>query len=390
MPNSIGALGTEEVRAPWRARWAPWGAVMVLAGLTAGCIPEEKEEPVPPPIRGLVTVTVEETSDTTVRRYPGVMEPGEVNVLSFEVSGRLQKIDLSVGQRITDGQTLATLDSAQFRTTVENREAAIDQTKATLAQAEDDLARSETLFASGTVTKVRRDEDLTEVRELEAQLRQNQQDLAEAQEDLEDTVLTAPFDGIISAVEVDSFATVSSGETILTIYEEDDFEVDFSVSFDVASRLVVGTPASVRLADDPTIVLGAVVTELGERADTVSSFPVTVTLEETHPIIKSGMSVEVAFEFEVPADQGFLIPITAAIPEGQIPPGSGPDAITPLPVYVYDPATSTVTRRIVTMAGLRGNQLLIIEGLEPGERVATKGVAFLREGMEVKLIENEG
>lgn len=390
MPNSIRALGTEEVRAPWRARWVPWGAVMVLAGLTAGCIPEEEEDPVPPPIRGLVTVTVEETSDTTVRRYPGVMEPGEVNVLSFEVSGRLQKIDLSVGQRITDGQTLATLDSAQFRTTVENRQAAIDQTKATLAQAEDDLERSETLFASGTVTKVRRDEDLTEVRELEAQLRQNQQDLAEAQEDLEDTVLTAPFDGIISAVEVDSFATVSSGETILTIYEEDDFEVDFSVSFDVASRLVVGTPASVRLADDPTIVLGAVVTELGERADTVSSFPVTVTLEETHPIIKSGMSVEVAFEFEVPADQGFLIPITAAIPEGQIPPGSGPDAITPLPVYVYDPATSTVTRRIVTMAGLRGNQLLIIEGLEPGERVATKGVAFLREGMEVKLIENEG
>ncbi|MEL6209389.1 MAG: hypothetical protein AAFR44_04270, partial [Pseudomonadota bacterium] len=99
MPNSIRALGTEEVRAPWRARWVPWGAVMVLAGLTAGCIPEEEEDPVPPPIRGLVTVTVEETSDTTVRRYPGVMEPGEVNVLSFEVSGRLQKIDLSVGQR---------------------------------------------------------------------------------------------------------------------------------------------------------------------------------------------------------------------------------------------------------------------------------------------------
>ena len=38
------------------------------------------------------------------------------------------------------------------------------------------------------------------------------------------------------------------------------------------------------------------------------------------------------------------------------------------------------------MAGIRGNQFLIIDGLVPGERVASKGVTFLREGMEVALL----
>ncbi|MEM6487454.1 MAG: efflux RND transporter periplasmic adaptor subunit [Pseudomonadota bacterium] len=366
-----------------------YATAAVLSISVLGCVPEEEDETLlQPPVRGLITVVVEDAVETTVRRYPSVLEPGEVNVLSFEVGGRLGRLDLSVGQRIDAGSVLAELDGAQFVTTIENRRARIEELTATLEQAEDDLARSETLLARGVATRVQRDEDATEVREIRAQLLQAEKDLAEAVEDLQDTELIAPFDGIISAVEVDSFATVSAGEAVVSVYEASDYEVSFSVSFDVVSRLVVGTPATVRLADDPSVALDAVVSELGERADTVSSFPVVVSLTETVPVIKAGMSVEVAFEFALPEAQGFRLPTSAAIPEGQIPESPSPDRPQPVPVFVYDPETSTVTRRMATFAGLRGNDLLIIDGLEPGERVAVKGVSFLREGMPVKLIED--
>ncbi|MEM0945621.1 MAG: hypothetical protein AAGI70_16925, partial [Pseudomonadota bacterium] len=118
--------------------------------------------------------------------------------------------------------------------------------------------------------------------------------------------------------------------------------------------------------------------------------PVVVRLDETVPIIKAGMAVEVSFEFALPEAEGFLIPISAAIPEGQIPEDAGPGTVTPLEVYVFDDASSTVKRRQITMAGIRGNQFLVIGGLSPGEHVATKGVTFLREGMEVKLLAPEG
>lgn len=353
----------------------------------SACTPEEKVEQKEEPVRGLITVLVSESADTTTRRYPGVLEPGEVNILSMKVGGRLGRMDLAVGQRISKDQVLVVLDSEQFQTAIESREAAVVRDEATLAQAEDDLSRAETLLASGTVTRVRRDEAKTTVTELTAQLVQAKKALAEAKQDLLDTVLKAPFDGIVSAVEVESFATVSSGQPIVSVYQAKDFEISFSVSFDVVSQLVVGTPAKIRLADDPDTVLQGVVSELGERAGTVSSFPVVVTLTETSSLIKAGMAVEASFEFALAEARGFLIPTSAAIKEDQIPEGAASNSRQPLPVFVFDPETETVKRRTVIFSGIRENQFLVIEGLEPGERVAVKGVSFLREGMKVSLID---
>ncbi|MEM7024728.1 MAG: efflux RND transporter periplasmic adaptor subunit [Pseudomonadota bacterium] len=359
-----------------------------MAGFAlAGCWADENASEAPrQPIRGLITTLVEDVEETTIRRYPGVLEPGEVNLLSFEVGGRMGRMALDVGQRVGEGQLLAELDVEQFETQIENRLAAVEEAQATLNQAEADLARSQQLLERGAGTVVRRDEDQTEVIQRRAQLTQAQKDLASAEEDLADSKLYAPFDGLVDSIGVDSFATVSAGQTVLSLYQQMDYEVSFSVSFDVIGRLVVGTPATVRLADDPSVSLAAVVSELGERAGRVSSFPVVVRLKEGSPLIKAGMAVEVAFEFALPAAQGHLLPISAAIPDVEVPDEAGPNSVVDLEVYVFDEATSTVQRRRVTMAGLRENQFLIIDGLEAGERVATKGVTFLREGMEVRLL----
>ena len=361
--------------------------MLPLVILLAGCLPEaDDEEAGPPPVRGLVTTKVQAFDETTVRRYPGVLEPGEVNVLSFEVGGRLGRLALDVGQRVKAGELLAELDAEQFRTAIENRTAAVEEAQATLSQAEEDLARSQQLLDRGAGTRVTRDEDRTQVLQARAQLTQAEKNLTSAREDLDDSKLIAPFDGVIDAIEAESFATVNAGETVLSLYEETDYEVSFSVSFDVIGRLVVGTPATVRLADDPETELEGVVSEIGERAGTVSSFPIVVRLQRVVPVIKAGMAVEVSFEFPLPEAKGYLIPISAAIPDGQIPEEAGPNTVVPLEVFVFDAATSTVTRRQIKMAGLRGNQFLVIDGLSLGEHVATKGVTFLREGMEVKLL----
>ncbi|MEO0681102.1 MAG: hypothetical protein AAF192_11880, partial [Pseudomonadota bacterium] len=176
----------------------------------------------------------------------------------------------------------------------------------------------------------------------------------------------------------------------LSLYQRTDFEVAFTASFDVIGRLVVGAPAAVRLADDPGVALAAVVSELGERADTVSAFPVVVRLQQVSPLMKAGMAVEVAFEFQAPMDGGHLIPVSAAVPGAEMPENAGPDQIVDLEVFVFDPATSTVRRRAVTMAGIRHNELLIVDGLSVGERVAIKGVTFLRDGMPVNPLPEPG
>jgi len=364
-------------------------AAITAISITA-CSPQEDNGAVqPPPIRGLLTQEIREGTSSTERKFPGVLEPSSITSLSFKVGGKLGSVQLAVGQRVEKEELLATLDDTQFVTAIDNSKAAVDEAQALLQQAENDLGRQETLFERGVVSKVTVDDARTNLQTRQAQLTQTQKTLISAEEDLSDTRLFAPFDGIINSIDVDSFATVASGTVITSLYEASSYEVSFSVNFDTVAQLVVGSAATIRLADDPSVALKATVSEVGERADTVSSFPVIVKLEETHPIIRAGMAVEVSFEFALPAEQGYFIPMTAAVNEGQIPENAGPGEVVPVPVFVFDPQTSTVVKREVLMAGIRENKLLIIDGLEPGERIAIAGVSFLRDGMQVKLLETD-
>lgn len=394
-PGACGCLCELPSAASWnegcgRMRWIGILASLAVAGLVAACgeQPDESESQ-SAPVRGLITTVVSTTEKSVRRRYPGVLEPTNITTLSFEVTGKLEAFPLQVGQRVAKGDVLAELDSTQFEAEVESKTAAVAEAQALLTQAQDNLTRKAELLRRRAGTRVAVEDAETEVRTAQARLTQSERALDSAREDLTKTSIAAPFDGIINSVDAESFQTVAVGSQITSIYEASTYEVSFSVNFATVSQLVVGTPAKVRLADDPSVSLNAVVSELGERADTVSSFPLVVRLTESHPLIRAGMAVEVGLEFKLPVSAGFLIPITAAVTEKPIPEGAGPNTPTPLEVYVFDPASSTVKRRAVMMAGIRENRLLVIDGLEAGERVASAGVSFLRDGMMVKLIETE-
>ncbi len=359
-------------------------AFVAFLALT-GCF-EEETVAGDPPVRGLKTHLVAATERSTLRRFPGVLEPTSLNVLSFDISGKLTAVSLQIGQRVAAGEVLAALDTEALEIQVRNAEAGLRSAEAALARANEDLARQEELFERGTITLVARDAARTEATTRAAQLEQAQQSLASARDTLAKAELTAPFDAVVNSVEVQSFATVTAATPIVSLYAPDVFEISFTADFEVISQLVVGSPARVRLADRPDLVLAAQVSEIGARADTVSSFPVVLSLTETDPILKAGMAVEASLELPLPAAEGFLIPLTAVIKEGTIADQTGPGEVQ---VFVYDPAGSTVQRRDIRIAGVRENALLVVDGLSAGERVASAGVSFLREGQEVRLLSGE-
>ncbi|MEL6202320.1 MAG: efflux RND transporter periplasmic adaptor subunit [Pseudomonadota bacterium] len=344
----------------------------------------EEEAEVEPPIRGLKTHLVENTEQSTVRRFPSVLEPKSLNALSFEVGGKLTEVSLQVGQTVTQGEVLASIDPEALEIQIANAEAGVRSANAAYQNALDALKRQEELFQSGTVTRSALEAAQTDAVTRKAQLDQAEASLDTARENLDNSVLTAPFDGIINSVDVQSFATIAVGTPILTLYSPDEFEADFSANFETVSRLVVGTQAEVRLADRPEMVLDAFISELGSRADAVSSFPVVATLNETDPVLKAGMSVEVSIELPVAAEPGFKLPLTAIIQEGRIEANENQGGVAE--VFVFDEASSTVQRREVRVAGVRENSLIIVDGLEAGDRVASAGVSFLRDGQQVKLL----
>lgn len=359
-------------------------SALLVFSVLEGC----REEAVAPEpvIRGLKVHEVAEVERSQTRRFPGVLEPSDLIVLSFEIGGRLAEFDLDVGQRLAEGEPVARLDPDALRLQVETAEAAVAQAQASARNAAETLARQKELLDRGTVTNVVVDDAQALADSTAAALVQAQKSLESAQENLDRADLLAPVDSIVNSVDATAFATVGAGTPIVTVYSPNQFEVSFSVNFDAASELVVGKEAAIRLADRPDIVLDAVVSEIGSRADAVSSFPIVLQLKETNPLLKAGMAVEAAIEFPLPAREGYPIPISALIKDGQSGTPGGGQTPARAGVYVFDPGSSTVARRVVTAGGVRENMVVVVDGLAPGDLVASAGVSFLKDGQEVRLL----
>ncbi|MEP1208753.1 MAG: efflux RND transporter periplasmic adaptor subunit [Rhizobiaceae bacterium] len=347
---------------------------------------EESTQNQEPAVRGLKTVLVEAQESTTIRRFPSVLQPAEVTTLSFETGGKLGAVDLKVGQVVKKGQLLASLDPTSLEIQVDSSQAAVEQAEATAKNALANLERQKELFEKQVTTRSKLDEAQTSANTSAASLQQARKQLESSKENLTKAELRSTIDGIVNSVLVESFSVVSTGTPVATLYRTDGFEISFSVSYDVVQRLAVGKQVLVRLADNPAIALAGFVSELGSKADTVSSFPLVVELSETHPALKAGMAVEVTIEFAVPNGKGFLLPLTVLPLFGNIDKDVGPNKPSQTDVFVYDPDSQTAKKRTITIGGVRENQIIIVEGLKAGERVASAGVSFLRDGQKVKLL----
>jgi len=366
-----------------RVAWIFGLAAVALAGCGQD---DSRTGAIEPVVRGLKSCVVDDSEEATVRRYPSVLQPASTTTLSFEISGRLEAVVLDVGQQVAEGDVIAQIDPRSLEIQVENARAAVRQAEVTTRNAEEDFRRKQQLLEEGVVPKAQVDESETALETSRSQEIQARKQLENAEEDLKRSVLRAPFDGTISGVDVESFANVTAGAPIATIYADEDFESAFTVSFDVVNRIAVGKTVAVRLADDPTVVLPAHVSELGARADTVSAFPVVVSLDAANPLLKAGMAVEITLELPVPRGAGFTMPLTVLPLEGRLEVPSDPYEASNVDLFVYDEASGTVRSRTVSIGGLRDNQLIVVDGLTAGEHVACAGVTFLRDGMQVNLL----
>lgn len=362
--------------------------LILLVTVLVGCSDTPTID-VKPQIRGLKTIVVADRQDQISRQFPSVLQPSSSTVLSFETSGTLGVLTLAVGQSVEAGAVLAELDTTLLDLDVASARETLEQALTAAANAEADLARKAPLAEDGFVSEAELDAASSAAQSSRSKVTQAEKTLETAKQKVERATLIAPFDGVVGALEVDSYATVAAGSPIASLYSDASFETGFSVNFDIVNRLVVGKEAIVTLADRPEVQLRAAVSELGSRADTISSFPVLVTLTESHPILKAGMAVAVGLEFAVLDGEGYALPLHVLALNNKSEVGSAPSSSPDVTIFVFDEATSTVRAREVKIGGISKNNVIVIGGVEPGDRVASAGVSFLRDGLQVKLIDDD-
>lgn len=317
--------------------------------------------PAPP-----VPVRVEVLSAAPLERAiegTGALAAIDSAVLRPEIQGLVEAVLFQDGQAVKKGQALVRLRSADARAALLDAEA-----RATLSELE--LARKVALVARGDAAKA--DQDRAEA---EAALAKAA--LIRAQEALRKTTIAAPFDGIVGLREVAVGELVDPSRRITRLESLDNLVVDLALAETALGSLAPGQPATVAVDALPGVSFDGQVSYVAPRINDGSrTVDVRVALQDPAGLLRPGMSAEARI-------------VTARVPDAVlIPTESVVRAGGGMAAYVIDPEGKAELRPI--RPGERGEtRLEVLDGLAVGERVVVEGLARLRPGAMVQVLETE-
>jgi HlyD family secretion protein len=193
--------------------------------------------------------------------------------------------------------------------------------------------------------------------------------LEKAQEDLNNTTIKAPFDGIVSAVNVKTGSIVNTSTATLTILDDSKIELPAQIDETQIARVEVGQPATVTLDALPRETFEGTVTKVAAAArieQNIPIFDVTILLENPSSRLRDGMSAEATIAVGQVED-------TITIPSRAVTVVNGQSTVRLLQA---DGSTTPQTVTVVATEGLN----TILQGVSAGSRVVTSASEQTRNG----------
>lgn len=216
-------------------------------GTLAAC-DSEPEATAPERIRAIKPYYVSEPAGGEVRRLSGTITAANTSALSFAVPGKVATVRVTQGARVKAGQVLATLDTKRFDLNVSAEKSQLASAQANYADKKAELDRQRQLFKKGWVAKAAIDRAVAAFDAAAGDLNLARSRVGSVEKDRADTVLRAPFDGVIANRDVEPFEEVASGKALFLINSEAALEADLSVPDNIVSRISIGTPVTVKVS----------------------------------------------------------------------------------------------------------------------------------------------
>ncbi len=376
MPRTLRQIGPKAL-APVIVLGAGLLATTGLVAIEPRGEPEAITERIPP-----VAVTVARAEPVKLRvRAQGTVEPRLETDLVVEAAGRITWIApaLEAGGRFTAGEPLLRIDARDYEAALERARAGVERAESQHRLAASTLERRRTLRGVGAASPAALDEAESRAGVAGASLREARAALAQAELDLERTQVRAPFDGRVRsrAVAVGQFA--GRGAAAARVYATDALEVRLPIPSDELAFLDLASPGT---ESAPRVMLaghfagrrqewtGRLVRMEG-ALDARTRMLVAVARIERGTAAGPGLPVGLFVEAEI---EGRSVPAAFDLPRG---------ALRGTRQVLVIGADSRVRVREVEVLRADGERVLIGAGLEDGERVASRALALLTDGMEV-------
>ena len=392
--------------------------LLTLSALfAAGCekAPEKTAAATPDVIPSVATVRVARADLSGSITLTGEFVPyQEVDVMA-KVSGYVKSINVDIGDRVREGQVLATLEVPEMQDDLTRAEAAIDQATAEAARAEDDLRRAESAhdLAHLSLTRIAAvagkepglvpQQEVDEVRSrdlvAEAQVAAAKSNLGAARELTRGRrsdearlktmrnyqTITAPFDGVVTKRYANSGALIQAGTAsqtqampVVRVAQNMRLRLILPVPESAVSRVVIGHTVNVRVASLNRTFAGRVARFTDNLQLSTRTMDTEVDVPNPSLTLIPGMYAEVDLNLQEHKN-------TLSVPPDAID-GSGANArafvvTSANTIQIVPIQTGLVTEHLVeVLGGIKEGDLLVAgrrEGLKDGDRVKPINAGFV-------------
>lgn len=304
-------------------------------------------------------VDVDETAVGNVKNYSGtVVEEKGVSV-SFATVGTVQKVLVSVGDKVKKGQLIAVLDDEVMR---QSHEAA----NVSLKQSEDAYGRMKQLKDSNSLAEI-------QWIEIESKLKQAQAAEAIARKSLSDCMLYAPESGVVADKMVEAGQNVTMGMPVIKLVDIRRVKVKVAVPETEIANIKEGMTVDVFVAALQKHVSGKV-TERGVSANPLTrTYDVYALVENETQELLPGMICEVGFRIGDDSRQMTLPANVLRIDENNR-------------TFVWLAFSGKAHKRYVTIDGSTERGVVIAGGLQAGDKVISDGSQKVSENTKVEIV----
>ncbi|HUL80147.1 MAG TPA: efflux RND transporter periplasmic adaptor subunit [Vicinamibacteria bacterium] len=339
----------------------------------------------------VVSRDVAPSAGTPILTASGYVVARRKAVVSAKIQGRLSDLRVEEGSVVREGEVLARLESFDYEASVVRARAALQRAEADLAENVRQLKLSEDLAAQKIVSVDQRDAAASRVKLADAALAQAKADLGFAEAQLQNTVIRAPFGGVVvkKMAEVgESVAPIPPGVNISTssgaivaLADLATLEVEADVAEANVAKVANGQPAEVTVEAIPDRRYKAILRQVIPTADrTKATVMVKVTILDKDKDLKPEMSAKVTF-LEPEKNGAALVASGAAVvlvPRDSVVTRDGKPT-------VFLVREGKATARTITLGTERQGQVIVREGLSGGETLVARPKDDLKDGATVKV-----
>lgn len=311
----------------------------------------------------------------------GNVAPFATVEIRARVGGTLQKVYFQEGEDVRKGQELFLIDPRPYEVSVKQAEAYLARDRAALDKAEKDLQRFSELVKDDYVTREQYDQARTTVSTMKATVEADEAALKDARLELSYCTICAPIDGQTGTLLVDEGNLVKANDTnpMVVINQIRPIKVSFSVpeqylpSIRKRQAAEGSLPVAARIKQDHQSEVRGELTFVNNIVDTrTGMIELKATFQNEDRALWPGQFVNVVLTLG--EQEGAIVVPSQAVQSGQ----EGD--------YVFIiKQDHTVEIQKIRVDRIAGREIVVAEGLSPGETVVTDGQLRLKPGVEVEI-----